>query len=256
LFETLGDKLVVFVEPETQEEGEGQRRIVQMVVKSTSYIDGDLTDSESAVAKSGLCTCYSTGTLPRRSAYLHAGDLHWSIGHTALSQEKKEHELSKARERQWRAYYLPPGVSVKEMEGIWNDLAFGSRRRQEEASEGGSECGSPSSGPLVLLEEKQSKFDPSLFCQPSRAVKSLRKLSVQGKVDMELMLKEAKGRPKLIWGEPEAYMDQVGSDGVPSGTEVIEALKAAVESLATSEEAVIIDEDIRTEEATAPLAGL
>jgi len=155
------------------------------------------------------------------------GDLRWSITHTSLSQEEKEYKLSKARERQWRAYSLPPGVSVEEMEEIWNQLDFGGKqRRLEELPEtysGDSGPGSPSTPPSSV-EEKESTFDPSFFAPPSKNVELLRELSTKGKADMVLMSEMAKGRPKLIWGEPEAYIDQVESDGMPTETEVVEAL--------------------------------
>lgn len=58
LFETRDDKLDVFVEPEAHDESKGPRPIAQIVVQSSSYIDGSRTDSESAVAKQGTCTWY------------------------------------------------------------------------------------------------------------------------------------------------------------------------------------------------------
>lgn len=58
LFETLDDKLDVFVEPEAHDESKGPRPIVHIVVESTSYIDGCRVGSENAVEKSGTCRCY------------------------------------------------------------------------------------------------------------------------------------------------------------------------------------------------------
>lgn len=57
LFETRGDELDIFVEPEADDEGKNPRPIVHIVVQSTSYIDGSRTDSGSAVALPGTCTC-------------------------------------------------------------------------------------------------------------------------------------------------------------------------------------------------------
>lgn len=58
LFETRGDKLEVFAEPEARSKSKGPRPIIHMVVRSTSYIDGDLRDSKSAVAMSGSCVLF------------------------------------------------------------------------------------------------------------------------------------------------------------------------------------------------------
>ena len=174
------------------------------------------------------------------------GDLHWTIAHTSHSQEEKEHKLSKAKDRQWRAYSLPPGVSVEEMEEIWNQLDFGGKQRRLEGwSESGGSGYASSSRPHSSVEEKESTFDPSFFAPPSKNVELLRELSMKGKADMELMSEKAKGQPKLIWGEPEAYIDQVDSDGVPTEAEVAEASEMAGEPLVKCEEAVPVDKDIR-----------
>jgi hypothetical protein len=170
------------------------------------------------------------------------GDLRWSITHTSLSQEEKEMKLSKARERQWRAYSLPPGVSLEEMEEIWNQLDFGGRRRRpEEASEAPSGDGESDPSSTTRVEERESTFDPSFFSLPSKNVKLLRNLSIRGKADMELMLEQTRGRPKLIWGEPEAYIDQVGSDGSVTEDELMEASEMVGDPLVKCEGAVPVD---------------
>ena len=139
------------------------------------------------------------------------------------------------------------------MEDIWNQLDFGGKqRRLEETSEVPSGEGEPV--PPSPAEEKESTFDPSFFAPPSRNVKLLRELSMRGKADMELMLEQTKGRPKLIWGEPEAYIDQVESDGALTENEVVEASKMGGELLIKYEEAVPIDEDIKVNEITASVA--
>jgi len=255
LFETCNDKLDVFVEPEAHDENKGPRPIAHIVVQSTSYIDGSRTDGGSAVAKSGTCTYYPLTLLLVTNGLAPAGDLAWSITHTSLSQAEKEYRLSKARERQWRAYSLPPGVSVEEMEEIWNQLDFGGKQRQwEEASSGDSGSGSSPTPSSSCMEEKGGTFDRTFFSRPSKNVEFLRELSMKGKVDMELMLEKAKGQPKLIWGEPEAYIDRVEWDGVPTESEVAEASEMVGEPLVKCEGAIPVDEDIRPNELTALLA--
>lgn len=176
------------------------------------------------------------------------GDLHWSIGHTSDSQEEKEKKLDGAKERQLRPSCLPPGVSIEEMEDIWNQLDYGNVRQLEETSEG------PPGDSDYTSEEKESLFDPSHFYSPTKNIRLLRELSMKGKLDTELMLEKERGRPKLIWGELEAYTDQVELDGTPPGTEVVvEASEVAGEPLVLCEEVVLVDEDIRTNEATVPL---
>lgn len=181
-----------------------------------------------------------------------AGDLHWSIAHTSLSQEEKEYRLSKARDRQWRAYSLPPGVSVEEMEEIWNRLDFGGKQRRlgdtSEASSGDNGSAQPPTPPNSM-EEKESTFDPSFFSPPSKNVRLLRELSMKGKVEMEMMLEKTKDRPKLIWGEPEAYVDQADL----GETELIEASGVAGEPFVKYQEGIPVDEDIITNDVTAPL---
>ena len=251
MFETRDDKLEVFVEPEAHDESKGPRPIAHIVVQSTSYIDGSRTDSESAIAKPGTCMHYSS-TLLCLVDNVMVGDLRWSITHTSLSQEEKEYRIGKARERQWRAYSLPPGVSVEEMEEIWNQLDFGGRQRQLEGTSKATSGDSKSASPAPK-EEKESTFNPSYFALPSRNVEVLRALSIKGKVDMELMVERMKGQPKLIWGEPEAYVDQVELDEMPTEAEVVEASELAGEPLVKCEEAVPVDEDIRADEVAVPL---
>jgi len=175
------------------------------------------------------------------------GDLRWLITHTSLSQEEKEERLGQARERQWRAYSLPPGVSPEGMEEIWNQLDFGGKQRRM------GETSKDASGDeeLSSLEEKESKFSPSFFSRPSKNVEFLRELSMKGKEDMELMSEKMKGRPKLVWGEPGAYIDQVEVEGSPTEAEVVEASEMAGDPLVKCEEAVPEDEDIKANDMTA-----
>lgn len=170
------------------------------------------------------------------------GNLHWSVTHPSLSQEEKEYRLHNARERQWRAYSLPPGVSVEEMEEIWDQIDFSGKQRLLE----GTPVASPQDGGPAWVStamEKESTFDPSFFSPPSKHVEELRELSMKGKVEMELMLERTKGRPKLIWGEAMAYTDRIGLDEVPTEGEVVGA-----------NEGIPADEDIRANEVAAPLA--
>jgi len=185
------------------------------------------------------------------------GDLRWSIGHTSLSQEEKEYKLSGARERQWRAFSLPPGTSLEEMEEIWNQLDFGGKQRQpaetSDAPSGDGESASPST-PSSSVEEKESTFHPSFFMAPTKNVEILRELSMRGKVDMELMSEKTKGRPKLVWGEPEAYVEQVELGGSLTENKVVEASEVAGDALVKCEEAVPVDEDIKVNEVAASVA--
>lgn len=137
------------------------------------------------------------------------------------------------------------------MEDIWNQLDFGGKQRQPEKSETSPDDNGriPSSGERLPLE-KESTFDPSFFSHPGKNVQLLRELSVRGKADMEAMLEKTKGRPKLIWGEPEAYGEQDEIVQAPSETEMMEASEVAGEPLAMCEDAA--DEDVGTE-VTAPL---
>ena len=182
------------------------------------------------------------------------GNLRWSVTHSSLSQEEKEYKLHKARERQWRAYSLPPGVSVEEMEEIWDQIDFSGKQRLLGGTPVASSRDGGSAMPSSSGMEKESTFDPSFFLPPSKHVQDLRELSMKGKAEMELMLEKAKGRPKLIWGEAEAYIDRFGSDEVPTETEVAGANEVVGEPLVRCEEGIPVDEDIRANEATAPLA--
>lgn len=142
------------------------------------------------------------------------------------------------------------------MEEIWDQINFSGKQRLLEGTpvaspgDGGSVSSSTLSSSAM---ERESTFDPSYFSPPSKHVEELRELSMKGKVEMELMLERAKGRPKLIWGEAEAYIDRVGSDGVPTEVEAVGANEVVGELLVGCEGGIPADEDIRANEVTVPL---
>jgi len=140
------------------------------------------------------------------------------------------------------------------MEEIWDQIDFSGKQRLLEGTLVASSGDGGSATPFSSAMERGSTFDPSFFSPPSKHVEELRELSMKGKVDMELMFEKAKGRPKLIWGEAEAYIDRVGSDGVPTETEVAGGNEVVGEPLVRCEEGIPADEDIRADEVTTPLA--
>jgi len=101
------------------------------------------------------------------------------------------------------------------------------------------------------VEEKESTFDPSFFMPPSGHVMFLREVSERGRVEMELMFEKTKGRPKVIWGEPEAYIDEIESGGSPTESEVVEASVKGGGSLVKGETAAPVDGDIKASDASA-----
>lgn len=180
-----------------------------------------------------------------RLVYEVIGDLRWSITHPSSSQGKKEYKLNKAKARQLRAYSLPPGVSLDGMEEIWNQLDFSGKQRLLEKTPAAPLL------PSCSVEEKKSTFDPSFFMPPTDNVRFLREVSERGKVDMELMLEKTKGRPKVVWGEPEAYVDQVESGWSPTESEMVEASVEGGGSLVKGGDAAPVDEDVKASDAAA-----
>jgi hypothetical protein len=152
-----------------------------------------------------------------------------------------------------RAYSLPPGVSLEEMEEIWNRIDFSGKRRSLEGTPTPSSLPDSSTTPSSRSGEgKGSTFDPSFFMPPTGNVRFLREISERGKVEMESMLEKMKGRQKVVWGEPEAYIDQVESGESPTESEVAEAsVMGGGDSLVEGEDAVRVDEDLEANDVTA-----
>ena len=119
------------------------------------------------------------------------GTLHWGVAKSALSDQEIRQNLAACKERQFRAWCLPTGVSMKEMAERWHALDFGGKK-----IEGTSE---------------DIPFDPSLFRKANRITKELRAIARAGRDETKRMTKLCEGTKKIVLGEAE---DDRANDGV------------------------------------------
>ncbi|EIN12750.1 Pet127-domain-containing protein [Punctularia strigosozonata HHB-11173 SS5] len=106
--------------------------------------------------------------------------VHWAISKSSLSPAEIRANLNYAKDRQFRAWALPSGLSVEQMEERWNSMNFG---------------GSSSEG--------SSPFDPRLFYRAPFQTRMLRQLAREGRNDTEAWQEAERGLPKIIWGKPD-----------------------------------------------------
>ncbi|THH19214.1 hypothetical protein EW146_g1928 [Bondarzewia mesenterica] len=161
------DSLMIFLEPvDWDETVQGPVHIVQLDVVVVNYA-GDLEVRGS--------TAISHVELP--------WTILWSISTSSLSQREIRANLSEVRERQFRAYNLPTGVSLKEMEKRWEDMQYN----------------------LAASSDAGPQFDPVYWQEAGANVQSLRGLARAGRKDSMREAREGweAGGKKKVWGVPE-----------------------------------------------------
>jgi len=87
------------------------------------------------------------------------------------------------RERQIIALCLPAGVSMDQMKEIWENMSF--HPPSEDA----------------YLSQDLATFNPSHFRKASPAVKWLRKVAHDGRLEAERIALSEAGKPKIVWGD-------------------------------------------------------
>jgi hypothetical protein len=110
-----------------------------------------------------------------------SGIVHWSISRSSLSDSEIRHNLSGAKDRQFRAWSLPAGVDYDEMPKRWKNFKFGS---------------------------KNLEYKSSYFRQPSKNIEQLRQLARAGRYETQRLAIENAGKSKVVWGVPELMEDE------------------------------------------------
>ncbi|KAJ7288412.1 mitochondrial protein Pet127-domain-containing protein [Mycena rebaudengoi] len=142
--------------------------------------------------------------------------LHWSLSHLSDNQEEIRRNLEKCKDRKFRAYSIPSGVSYEQLPAYWHGLNFGGE-----------------DGALLVDALDDSRpFDYSKFRPPSATVERYRELARQGREFSEMMEQMEAGRKKVVLGEPfdisdvevEAYKAE--EERVPQDLEAASALES------------------------------
>jgi hypothetical protein len=132
---------------------------------------------------------------------ISVGTLHWKISKSSLSNSEIQYNLSGAKDRQFRAWSLPAGVSYEQMAEHWDTLKFG-----------------PSS--------KDVAYKSSYVRAPGKNIEQLRELARSGRDETQRLMAENAGKGKIVWGVPEelAAQDLEPKEELESGVGDIEAL--------------------------------
>jgi hypothetical protein len=119
------------------------------------------------------------------------GIVHWAISKSSLSPAEIRSNLAGARARQFRAWSLPTGLDMTQMEERWKSMNFGG-----------------------TATEETSAFDPKYFLEVTRGIEALRQLAREGRIDSEALMEEERDLPKIVWGQPdEMGAENMGDDG-------------------------------------------
>ena len=109
------------------------------------------------------------------------------------SEEQIRDRLKAAKERQFRAYSLPSGVDHSTIKEWWEKLNFGGNEGSNSAS---------------AIEKQTPEFFLRYFQQPDRKITSLRETAKQGRLETQKLEQEEKGKPKIVYGIGEVYLDE------------------------------------------------
>ncbi|KAH7915865.1 mitochondrial protein Pet127-domain-containing protein [Hygrophoropsis aurantiaca] len=174
----------VWVEP-TEWDEEGTKPIAQLDVETESFLDHSTVRGSRAIAAV-------------ESPWL----LHWKISRSSLDYADIRENLAATQQRQSRAWALPEDLGVDAMEKKWNEMDFGGKRREEEMKVSKDEDSNPLDSASIADDEGQqiptkSTFDPMKFKAPSAAVRNLRRLAREGRVETEQ--NEAEMGEKVLW---------------------------------------------------------
>jgi hypothetical protein len=100
---------------------------------------------------------------------LDEGIVHWKISKSSMSSERLLEQFVEVRQRQFRAYNIPSGMEMADMEGFWEQLDF----------RGGS---------------TKVPFVSKMFQFPSSNIKRLRQVAREGLEELERRREEFEGK--------------------------------------------------------------
>ncbi|KAI0050381.1 Pet127-domain-containing protein [Auriscalpium vulgare] len=175
----------IYVEPAEWDESQGPIPVTQFDVTAKSFAGEDEVRGSRAITRAEA-----------------PWTLLWSISTSALPQDIIQKNIAGARERQFRAWDLPTGVSLHEMKGKWNAINFSPTASEE-------------------------PFNPALFRAPGHRVERLRKLARTGAEDT-LKAAEADAGREVHVLPPTRYARNVDFEAVRHERELQAAVQAGV----------------------------
>lgn len=133
----------------------------------------------------------------------HTGTVHYKLFKSSMSQDKLRARRQVVLDKALSYYSLPAGVTMEQAEEHWHAINYGGNATT------------------------RGKFRRSIFKRPDARTKELRKLAKQGRDDTAKFMKERRGKPQIVWGEPEVFEE--AEEGEESAQEEREEQSADVE---------------------------
>lgn len=119
--------------------------------------------------------------------YIRTGTIHWTITHLSGHEDDARERMRASKERQYRAYLLPSGVPLEEVENFWKSLNFSGKSSEEMTS-------------IAVPAQENFEHAPSM-------IRFLRRLAREGREHTEKMKIEEAGRRKVVLGMVEELSD-------------------------------------------------
>ncbi|KAL0064689.1 hypothetical protein AAF712_008387 [Marasmius tenuissimus] len=175
--EENSNKLHVWVEP--VEPSEAGPTIKELVVTTQSFLD-----DRGVIGREAIHNCTD-----------QPWNVYWKIRHMNDSEEEMHVRLKAAKERQFRAYSLPSGVSHSTIKEWWEKLNFGKKKEKGLGNESN-------------IEKQIPEFFHTYFQEPDRKIELLRSIAKQGRLETQKLEQEERGKPKIVYGLGEVHLDE------------------------------------------------
>ncbi|KAK1231191.1 hypothetical protein PQX77_005717 [Marasmius sp. AFHP31] len=173
--EENSNKLHVWVEP--VEPSEAGPTIKELVVTTQSFLG-----ERGVIGRKAIHNCTD-----------QPWNVYWKIRHMNDSEEEMHGRLKAAKERQFRAYSLPSGISHSTIKEWWEKLNFGKKKEPGNESK---------------IEKQIPEFFHMYFQEPDRKIELLRSIAKQGRLETQKLEQEERGKPKLVYGLGEVHLDE------------------------------------------------
>ncbi|KAL0960662.1 hypothetical protein HGRIS_005692 [Hohenbuehelia grisea] len=248
-FETLEDSRVmkVWVQPVEEERDQDA---------ATASADGTPATSPiyqlEVTAKNYLGPDWVRGSKAVPSSEDADWSVYWTISTLAADEATMHKSLDAARERQFRAWNIPAGMSRNDLEAFWDRLDFNAPLPAAGESDG-PEARVVDAAMATLAAggtPPPSTFDPRYFQTARGNVKLLRRIARSGRAHTQQIARERAGKPIVMWGVPEGELGvypEVVEEEVLAEAELEEhaaEMEAAVDAEITANLVEELDEDL------------
>jgi hypothetical protein len=219
----------VWVEPAEWDEQQGPKPMHQLDIQASNYIGSEEVRPSRAISMAGQdesCWCllvfvYRLRRLAHDFAFIYPGTIHWSVSRSSLSHSEVIQNYRMAKDRQFRAYNLPAGVSIKNInQFLRTKLNFAGGIGED------------------------TSIDRAYFQMASKNIKYLRGLARAGTEELKEKGIENRGKMQIVWEG--GVQDVIRAD--PSRAEVSAEADASAADASELELAVVDPQDVDVDE--------